>query len=237
MNLAVNTEYCSFTKAVEYLGDRWSLLIVRELIMAGPLGFNALAAAIPGHISRSVLADRLRRLRDLGLVSRTEDGAGGTTYQLAGAGRDLIPTILELRRWAEGWLPDDPAMAEQDPEIVLGWLAERVVVDDLPERQVVVALTLRHATEARSWIVLEAGVQPLGCLEDPLLDEDRYVYVEAGMAVLISLARGRRDWHEALADGSVEAFGDPELVARLPRWFQPVQAADHEPREVAGARS
>jgi DNA-binding HxlR family transcriptional regulator len=237
MNLAVNTEYCSFTKAVEHLGDRWSLLIVRELIMAGPLGFNALASAIPGHISRSVLADRLRRLRDLGLVSRTKDGTGGTTYQLAGAGRDLVPTILELRRWADGWLPDDPAVVERDPGIVFGWLAERVAVHALPERQVIVALTVRHTTDARSWIVLEQDSETYVCLEDPLLDEDRYVYVEAGASVLMALARGRRDWHEALADGSVEAFGDPELVARLPRWFQPVEAIERRPGEVAGARA
>ena len=54
--------YCSFTRAIEYLGDRWSLLIVRELGVLGPRGFNDLATGLPGRISRSVLADRLRRL-------------------------------------------------------------------------------------------------------------------------------------------------------------------------------
>ena len=62
--------YCSFTKAIEHLGDRWILLIVRELGVFGPQGFNELATALPGRISRSVLADRLRRLEILGLVSR-----------------------------------------------------------------------------------------------------------------------------------------------------------------------
>jgi hypothetical protein len=54
--------YCSFTKAIEHLDDRWSLLIVRELGTFGPQGFNDLVAGLPGRISRSVLADRLRRL-------------------------------------------------------------------------------------------------------------------------------------------------------------------------------
>ena len=54
-------DYCSFTKAVEHLGDRWSLLIVRELAIHGSLGFNALADTLPS-ISRSVLARRLRKL-------------------------------------------------------------------------------------------------------------------------------------------------------------------------------
>ena len=65
--------YCSFTKAIEHLGDRWSLLIVRELGMFGPQGFNDLVTGLPGRISRSVLADRLRRLETLGLVSRRDD--------------------------------------------------------------------------------------------------------------------------------------------------------------------
>ena len=55
-------DYCPFTKAIEHLGDRWSLLILRQLGAVGPLGFNALATGIPGRISRSVLLDRLRRL-------------------------------------------------------------------------------------------------------------------------------------------------------------------------------
>ena len=67
------TGYCSFTKAIEHLGDRWTLFILRELSMLGPQGFNDLVAGLPGRISRSVLADRLRKLENLGLVAH----AGG----------------------------------------------------------------------------------------------------------------------------------------------------------------
>ena len=70
--------YCSFTKAIEHLGDRWSLLIVRQLGVFGPLGFNELIRSLPGRISRSVLTERLRRLETLGLVSRE----GSTGYRL-----------------------------------------------------------------------------------------------------------------------------------------------------------
>ena len=62
--------YCSYTKAIEHLGDRWSLLVLRELGMFGAQGFNDLTTGLPGRISRSVLADRLRRLEVLGLVAR-----------------------------------------------------------------------------------------------------------------------------------------------------------------------
>ncbi len=62
MGSSEKTEYCAFTKAVEHLGDRWSLLIVRELALFGPQGFNTLATGLPGHVSRSVLTDKLRKL-------------------------------------------------------------------------------------------------------------------------------------------------------------------------------
>lgn len=242
MSASVNTEYCSFTKMVEHLGDRWSLLIMRELMLGGPTGFNALAGAIPGHISRSVLADRLRRLRDLGLISHGTSGSDRSSYQLAAPGRALMPAFLELRSWADAWLPDDPAMIERDPEIILAWLAERVRVERLPRRQVIVALTMRHEPELRTWIVLADGTEPYGCMEDPLLDESRYVYVEAGLTVMLPLARGRVGWADALADGSINVDGDPDLVRQLPGWFKPVESsagarpvpAGHEPARDSG---
>ena len=98
------TGYCSFTKALEHLGDRWSLLIVRQLGAFGPLGFNELTRALPGRISRSVLTERLRRLETLGLVSR--EGSSG--YRLTTVGGGLMPVLYSLRGWAETWLPDDP---------------------------------------------------------------------------------------------------------------------------------
>jgi DNA-binding HxlR family transcriptional regulator len=229
MSESVNTEYCSFTKAVEYLGDRWSLLILRELGMQGPLGFNALASSVPGHISRSILTDRLQKLRELGIVARVGE-AQQSPYGLTEAGRGFIPTMLALNSWADGWLPEDPAFVARDPEIVLGWLADRVAVSDLPERQAIVELRMRYGQEEyRSWLVLEAGTEPYGCLEDPLLDESRYVYVETGLPVLMAVARGRRGWAEALADGSLQAAGDPVLVEQLPRWFLPTEPGTAPP--------
>ncbi len=175
----LDTTYCSFTKAIEHLAERWSLLIVRELGATGPQGFNTLAGNLPGRISRSVLASRLRRLQDLGLVARSE----GHAYCLTVSSEALMPTLWALRAWSESWLPEDPAMLEREPDVVLACLAQRV---------------------DRS---------------DPLLDQSRYLHVRLGQPVLLLLARGRRSWREASADGSIRAYGDPDLVRGLPGWF------------------
>jgi DNA-binding HxlR family transcriptional regulator len=220
------TGYCSFTKAIEHLGDRWNLFILRELSMFGPQGFNDLATGLPGRISRSVLADRLRKLENLGLVAH----AGGAPYRLTAAGTELAPTILSLRGWAETWLPDDPDMVEHDPDVVLGWLARRAVPGRLPERPVVMEFTTHHRHEHRWWLVLQRGAEPYGCLRDPLLGETRYVYVRAAITTLLALARGRRDWAEAIDDGTLVISGAPELASRVTEWFTPAAVAGERAR-------
>lgn len=205
--------YCSFTKAIEHLGDRWSLFIVRQLGMVGPLGFNELARSLPGRISRSVLTERLRRLETLGLVSRGDAG-----YRLTTVGAGLMPVLDSLRGWAETWLPDDPAMMERDPDVVLGWLARRVSTDHLPAEPVVLEFwPYEHGR--RYWLVLQDHVEPYGCLTDPLLDTGRYVYVQCALPTLLALARGSQGWSEAFNDGSVTVAGDGDLCRRLMEWF------------------
>lgn len=213
--------YCSYTKAIEHLGDRWSLFIVRQLGMFGPQGFNDLVSGLPGRVSRSVLADRLRRLETLGLVSRGDDDTPHPAYRLTVVGHGLMPTLGSLRAWAETWLPEDPDMLERDPDVVLGWLVQRVDPNRAPGRPVVLEFRLYHRHERRYWLILQNGLEPYGCLADPLLDADRYVYVECSMPALLALARGRCDWSDVLRDGAVTAAGAPDLVARLADWFWP----------------
>jgi DNA-binding HxlR family transcriptional regulator len=211
--------YCSFTKAIEHLGDRWSLLIVRQLGVFGPQGFNELIRSLPGRISRSVLTERLRRLETLGLVSRE----GPTGYRLTTVGVGLMPVLASLRGWAETWLPDDPVAVQREPAVVLGWLAQRVRAGHLPAEPVVLEFR-PHEHGRHYWLVLQDGVAPYGCLIDPLLDPGRYVYLRCALVTLLALARGRQGWPDALAEGSLTATGAPDLCGRIPEWFAPLPA-------------
>lgn len=218
MGSSANKDYCAFTKAVEHLGDRWSLLIVRELFQFGPQGFNQLASGLPGTISRSVLAARLRKLEAVGVVARL--GAGRSpSYTLAPAGEQLVPTLKSLRQWAEQWVPEDPAMAEADPTVIMWWLTHRVDVRAAPERQIVLELAIFGQDAQHAWLLIARDTEPTLCQEDPLLDAGRYVYVEAEAAQLYPIARGLLDWQAAISNGSVHLYGDPALVRELPTWF------------------
>lgn len=218
------TEYCSFTKAIDHLGDRWNLLIVRELGMRGPKGFNELAAEVPGHISRSVLATRLRKLVTLGLVNPPREHESPRVYRLTPTGSGLVPTLDSLRLWSSEWLPEDPSMVEDDPDIMLGWLVRRADVASLPSRPAVLEISVLHG--ATYWLVLDGQAEPYGCLGDPELDASRYVYVAAALPTVLALARGRMGWGGALANGSALASGPPELIAQLSTWFSRTDVPD-----------
>jgi DNA-binding HxlR family transcriptional regulator len=221
MGSSAKNDYCAFTKAVEYLGDRWSLLIVREIAMFGPQGFNTLAQGLPGHVSRSVLAEKLRKLEELGIIARTPAaGPRPGPYQLTPAGMQLQPVMRGLWGWAERWVPEDPAVAQRDPDIVTWWLANRVDGNAVLEREVVIDLSLLGPRgPLHAWLVLRRGAEPQVCVEDPLLAEERYVYVEATTDALNPIARGIQRWDDAIANRSVQVFGDPALIGAMSDWF------------------
>ncbi|HEX7172595.1 MAG TPA: helix-turn-helix domain-containing protein [Candidatus Limnocylindria bacterium] len=220
MGSSAQTEYCAFTKAVEHLGDRWSLLIVRELAQFGPQGFNTLATGLPGRVSRSVLAAKLHKLEEIGLLARDPSVPGRSApYCLTPAGEQLLPTLKSLWDWAEHWIPEDPAMAGRDPSVILWWLRHRVDRGAAPVQQVAIEIDMREARPDRTWLLLARDAEPNVCLEDPMLGDERYVYVEAGADDLLPVARGQRTWAEAIGDGSVTAYGPPELVSAMTGWF------------------
>ena len=219
--MAGSSDYCSFTKAVEHLGDRWSMVIVRDLLLHGPMGFNAMAERLPG-ISRSVLAARLRKLEMVGLIERDRSVTRGVPgYRLTHAGRELRPVLHGLWSWSERFVPQDPAMVERDPDILPAWLMGRLDRDRLPDRPVVLDMSVPGSGAERFWLVLVPGFDPSVCITDPQIDGGRYVYVEADVPSLYPVARGQRSMSAAVGDGSVRVYGEPDLVDALPTWFIP----------------
>lgn len=231
---AQHDDFCSFTKAVEHLGDRWSFLIIREIHLHGSRGFNALVETMPG-ISRSVLTRRLRKLEVMGLIAREASVRRRPgPYRLAPAGQQLLPTLLSLSEWAERWVPEDPAAAEHDPDVITFWLTLRAADrNELPDPPVVLAFD-GGPLSLPGWLVLERGAAPSLCVEDPMLPQERYLHVEADAAALFPIARGLKSWDAAMADRSVRMYGDPRLIGRVSSWFLPVDAV---PARTTSARS
>ncbi len=100
-------QYCPIARSVEILGDRWTLLIVRDLL-GGRDRFNDLQRGLPG-IPRALLADRLRRLQRAGLLDKHVEANGHRTrYQLTQAGMELSSVIGALTQWGARWAFGEP---------------------------------------------------------------------------------------------------------------------------------
>ncbi len=105
MNNRSYNQYCGLAYALELLGERWTILVIRELV-AGPRRFKDLLNGLPG-ISTNLLTERLKHLEQHGLIVRQvlAPPAGSTVYGLTDLGRGLEPSLLELGKWGSQFIP------------------------------------------------------------------------------------------------------------------------------------
>lgn len=209
-------QYCPIAKAVEILGDRWTLLIVRDLL-TGTCHFNDLERGLPG-ISRGLLAERLRRLQQMGVVEKINQSNGRqrTAYHLTPAGQELQIVITALLTWGARWAFGEPDENELDPVLLMWWIRGRIRTDQLPQFQVVVQFDFTGASQERFWLILTREDVSI-CLTDPGFDLD--ILVTADLATFFQIWLGRIAYFDALRDGRVAVDGIPSLAEALPTWF------------------
>jgi DNA-binding HxlR family transcriptional regulator len=113
-------QYCSMARALDLVGDRWTLLIVRELLSQGPCRFTDLRRGLPG-IPSNLLADRLRQLEAAALISRRDEPppVATTLISLTERGQDLRGAVRELTRWGAPLM----AVPPNDAEFRVHWLS------------------------------------------------------------------------------------------------------------------
>lgn len=202
-------QYCPVAKAAEVLGDRWTLLILRDM-HTGAVRFNDLHRGLPG-ISRSVLTQRLRKLERDGLVTRMLDGSGRTQrYDLSPAGQDLPMVLTSMTTWVNRWVMEDPTPVEMDPRLLMLWFTRIADLSRLGDQRFVAEFDLAGPQACRSWVVREQRETSL-CFDDPLIDIDLVVTADTGL--LYQIFMKRVPLRTALADESVGLAGDSTVAA------------------------
>lgn len=208
-------DFCPVQMAAEVVADRWTPLIIRELVL-GNTRFNDIARAMPG-ISRSLLVQRLRHLERKGVLDTWPSPTGrGHEYHLTPAGKDLERVIDSLGRWAIEWLFEELRPHDVPPTTLMWWMHRRVDRGRFPPHRTVVEF--RHTAPAPEtiWLVMDRGEVSV-CMQHPGFEVD--LVVSATTPVLADVFQGYSTWREAVDDGRIEVQGPPRLVSALPSWF------------------
>ena len=206
-------QYCPIARGAEVFAERWTPVIVRNLLL-GCETFTQIQRGAPG-IPRSLLAARLALLERIGIVERTPNETGrGSRYLLTEAGRELGPVCMALGEWGARWL--ELAPEHLDPGVTLWSLCHHLEPGKIPTRRVVVGFEFAGAPvrEQRLWLLVE-HMRAEVCATPPG-EEDLRVHADA--AAFVRWYLGQLSWSSALASGSIRIDGPRALARSFPTW-------------------
>jgi DNA-binding HxlR family transcriptional regulator len=213
-------QFCPIAVACETFAERWTPLILRELL-GGARRFSEIRQCIP-RISRSLLAQRLRELEEAGVVqSRPLARGRGREYQPTRAAEELREVLERLGEWGQRWGTGQFDPENLDLPLLMWNVRRRIDVQRLPPRRVVVRFDFRaFPPRCRGfrtcWLILEPTGTDL-CLKDPGFDVDLVVTADA--AAIAQVWTGAITFAQAVRSGGVEMEGPRDLVRAFPTWL------------------
>jgi len=210
-------QFCPIAQAAEVLTERWTPLVIRELL-CGSTRFNDLRRGVP-LMSPSLLSKRLKTLERVGVIERRVGaGAQAVEYVHTPAGEELRPIIESMGVWGQRWARGDVGARQMDASLLMWDIHRNIVVDALPPERVVVYFHLRGSIDKKSrfWLVLQHGAADV-CLADPGYDVD--VTVTGHVHTMVDYWMGRIEFADAMRSGDLEVSGPRRLVRALPSWF------------------
>jgi DNA-binding HxlR family transcriptional regulator len=206
-------QFCPVAKAMEVLDERWTMLVVRELL-AGSTRFNELRRGVP-RMSPALLSKRLRSLERAGLVRRELVGAHAW-YTLTESGRDLHEVVTALGVWGTRWI-GELGEKDLDPHLLMWDIRRNVPVDEWPRTRTVLGIRFDDVpTRIGSWWLVTAEGQVDVCDFDPGFEKAATVHTS--LRVLTEIWCGDRSWDQALGDGSLVVDAPADVRRAVPRW-------------------
>ena len=205
-------QFCPVALASELLAERWTLLIVRELL-AGARRFNEIRRGVP-RLSATLLKQRLQTLEFAGVL---EHRPRAGSYSLTGAGEALRPVVGSVGEWGQRWArdirPDD-----LDPGWLVWAMHRRLNVAELPPGRTVIEIEFSDAPQGQRhfWLVHSGGEVQV-CLKDP--GHEVTLRLATRVRVLAEVWRGIRPLRQAIAAGTLQLSGASAHRRAFPRWL------------------
>ena len=202
-------QFCPIAKATELIGDKWTLLIIRELLMGGTR-FNQLQKGL-SQISPTVLSKRLETLSSDGLVVKKKiPGQRGCEYFPTASCQELLPIIISLGEWGIRWASDNLTEKDFDVELLMLYLKRSIVPSELIGRETVIRFKFTDFEKLSDWWIVVEGNEVDLCAHDPGKDID--VYLTTTVKTMIDIWMGDSSYKEAKKSGLLTVVAEPFMI-------------------------
>jgi DNA-binding HxlR family transcriptional regulator len=213
-------QFCPVSMAAEIICSRWTLLVLRELVM-GSSRFNELRRGLPS-MSPALLSKRLKELEAAGIVIRVaaEREPGVHEYHLTEAGTELRPIIEAIGVWGHRWVTTEATLKNLDANLLMWDIRRNINTDPMPPCRNTIQFIFkdRPISERNYWLIVEPNKEVDLCLVDPGFDVD--LYVSTDLHSMTELWLGYRTIDQVSEDGRLILTGSRKQAADLRTWLK-----------------
>ncbi|MGC2458579.1 MAG: helix-turn-helix domain-containing protein [Gallionellaceae bacterium] len=214
-------QFCPLAQAAQLLCERWTLIVVRELI-AGSTRFNEIKKGVP-TMSPTLLSTRLKQLAEAGVIE-IMGSKGDYTYSLTSAGLELRPVVELLGAWGHRWARSNLNKGDLDAGLLMWDMRRTVDPAVFPSYRIVVQFEYPDAPKGKRdwWLVSENGEVDL-CLTNPGYEVD--IVIKCSLKTMTAVWICQQHFRDAVKKGDIKVLGDSKLTSKLQDWLRSSQLA------------
>ena len=210
-------QFCPIAKATEILGEKWTLLILRELLMGGT-HFGELQKGLP-LISPALLSKRLKSLEESGLLYRRRiPNQRGYEYLVTESARELQPILFAIGNWGMRWARTQLSDSDYDAGMLMLYLQRSIRPENLPGEATTIRIRFEDLEDAPDWWLLVRGSEVEVCNVDPCVDID--VYLTTTVRSMTEVWMQDRSYLNAIRSGDLKVTGPQVLTRNISSWLE-----------------
>lgn len=209
-------QFCPLVQATQLLCERWTLIVVRELI-AGSTRFNQLKRGVP-LMSPTLLSLRLRQLAEAGVID-ISGSKGDYSYTLTPAGVELRPVIELLGAWGHRWARSNLNKGDLDAGLLMWDMRRTVDPSVFPVRRIVVQFEYPDAIKGeRDWWLVSQNSEIDLCLNNPGYEID--IVIKCSLKTMTEIWVCQKTFSDAVKNGEIKVLGNLALTNKLQAWLR-----------------